>query len=111
VHAVFVSGLALLLAATNLVWRDVRHLFEAGVTLWMFASGVLYPVPPIGGAAGRALSANPMLLLVEGYRDLLLRGVVPPAGTVAGAVVAAALSLGVGLLVFRRLEPRFAEVA
>lgn len=111
VQAAFTSGMALLLAAANLFWRDVRHLFDVGITLWMFASAVLYPVPRLGGLWGTLLALNPMTPLVEGYRDLILRGTIPPMGAAAVALAAALLTFSLGRLVFQRAEPRFAEVA
>ena len=44
VHVVFTAGVALLLAMANLFYRDVKYLFEVVITVWMFATSVLYPV-------------------------------------------------------------------
>ena len=46
---------ALLLAMANLFYRDVKYLFEVVITVWMFATSVLYPVEP--GAAGAGVRA------------------------------------------------------
>ena len=40
------AGIALLLAMANLFYRDVKYLFEVVITVWMFATSVLYPVEP-----------------------------------------------------------------
>jgi len=52
---------------------------------------------------------NPMVRFVEAYRDLLYHLRLPPLGDVAALVAVAGVTLGVGLAVFGRLEPRLAE--
>lgn len=111
VQLAFTTGLALLLAAANLWWNDVRHLFDVGITLWLFATPVLYPLPAVGGAAGALLALNPLTPIVGAYRDLLLHGTLPAPGPAIAASLAAVATLAVGLAIFRRVEPRFAEIA
>lgn len=102
-------GLALLLATGNLFFRDVRYLTGVGLTLWMFASAVVYPIEQVGGSLGTLFQLNPMTPILNAYRSLLLQGELP---TVGGLAVAAVLSVGVLLgswMIFRRVEDRFAE--
>ncbi|CAN5566870.1 ABC transporter permease [soil metagenome] len=110
VQFAFTTGLALLLAAANLLWHDVRYVFDVFVTLWMFASAVLYPVPRLGGVAGALLALNPMTPILEAYRDVLLRGTLPSANALAMATAWAVAMLTFGIVMFQRAEPRFAEL-
>ena len=41
----------------NLFYRDVKYLFEVVITVWMFATSVLYPVEP-GDRQGRHRSCG-----------------------------------------------------
>ena len=111
VQFAFTTGLALMLAAANLLWHDVRYVFEVFVTLWMFASAVLYPMPRLDGVAGAVLALNPMTPIIEAYRDVLLRGVLPSSSTLGAAAVWAVAILVIGVALFQRAEPRFAEMA
>jgi ABC-type polysaccharide/polyol phosphate export permease len=111
VQIALTSGLALLLAAANLWWHDVRHVFDVGITLWMFASAVLYPLPSLQGPAGVLLALNPMSWIIEAYRDVLLRGTVPTGGAALATTLVSVATLVVSLMVFRRAAPRFAEIA
>ena len=36
-------AMALFLAMSNLFYRDVKYLFEVVITVWMFATSVVYP--------------------------------------------------------------------
>jgi ABC-type polysaccharide/polyol phosphate export permease len=111
VHLMLIIGLALLLAVANLFWRDVRHAFDVVVTVWMFASAVVYPVDRVGGRTGAVLALNPMTHIVEAYRDVLVRGRVPSTSTFALVSLVSASVLVLSWLFFRRSERRFAELA
>jgi lipopolysaccharide transport system permease protein len=110
VHLVLLAGLALLLSAANLFWRDVRHLFEVLINVWMFATAVIYPLQRIGGRLGDFLTLNPMTHIVEAYRDVIVRG----QGLRAPFAIVAVASLVLVVIawrVFQRSERRFAELA
>lgn len=102
-------GAGLWLAALNVQYRDVRYVLPFLTQLWLFATPIVYPsslVPP----PWRPLYAlNPMVGVVDGFRWALLDG--PPPGATLGVSAVSALALAVGgLLVFRRMERRFADI-
>ena len=104
----FTMAVALLLAMGNLFYRDVKYLFEVVVTVWMFATSVVYPVELIGGKLGVLMHVNPMTPIIEAYRDVLLFGRLPgPAFVVAGIV--SLVLLAACWLTFHRAEFQFAE--
>jgi ABC-type polysaccharide/polyol phosphate export permease len=108
VQLAFTVALALFLAMANLFYRDVKYLFEIFLTVWMFATSVVYPVEQVGGRLAEVLMFNPMTPIVEAYRDVLIRGVVP--GPAFGyAAVASFVLLGVAWVQFHRAEFQFAE--
>jgi ABC-type polysaccharide/polyol phosphate export permease len=109
IEFVLTAGMGLWLAMANLFYRDVKYLFEVVITLWMFATSVLYPVDKFGGRLGFFLSANPMTPIVDAYRAILLNGRLPHAGPLAAAGAVAVLVLATGWVVFHRSEDRFAE--
>jgi ABC-type polysaccharide/polyol phosphate export permease len=53
---------------------------------------------------------NPVVGLVESYRDILVYSRWPEPMTLAGSAVTSLGLFIVGFLVFKRLEPRFADV-
>jgi ABC-type polysaccharide/polyol phosphate export permease len=95
----------------NLFLRDVKYLFEIVLTIWMFATSVVYPVDNIGGRLGAALKLNPMTPIIDGYRAVILRGERPNVEALAIAAVLASATLAVSWVVFHRAEFRFAENA
>ena len=108
VHVIFTTGVALLLAMANLFYRDVKYLFEVALTVWMFATSVVYPTELVGGRLGFVLSLNPMTPIIDAYRAVLLRNQWPSEGfLVAGAV--SVVLLFASWLAFHRAEYAFAE--
>jgi ABC-2 type transport system permease protein/lipopolysaccharide transport system permease protein len=109
VQLAFTFGIALMLAMGNLFYRDVKYLFDVVITVWMFATAVVYPVELVGGDLGRLMMANPMTPILEAYRAILLKGEMPPAGPFLFAAAAALATLSVAWLMFHRGEFEFAE--
>ena len=108
VQVIWTAAFALLLSMGNLFYRDVKYLFEILITVWMFATSVLYPVARIGGRVGALLAFNPMTHIIDAYRAVLLNGTFP---TAAFGIVAAAgvVALAAAWYVFHRAEFAFAE--
>lgn len=111
IQTVFTTGIALIVSMANLFLRDVKYIFEMVLTVWMFATSVVYPVALVGGKTGMILMLNPMTPILDGYRAAIIHGQWPAPGPLAAASVLALLTLGVGWLVFHRAEYRFAEYA
>jgi len=111
IQIVFTAGIALIVAMANLFLRDVKYIFEMVLTVWMFATSVVYPVDRIAGALGELLRLNPMSPIIDGYRSVILRGEMPALGPLALAAGLALVTLVVGWVVFHRAEYQFAENA
>jgi ABC-type polysaccharide/polyol phosphate export permease len=109
VQIVFTAAMTLLFSLANLFFRDVKYLLEIVLTLWMFASPVVYPVERIGGALGTFLALNPMAPILTAYRSILLHGELPSPGRFAYATIASLVLLVVSWVAFHRAEPRIAE--
>jgi lipopolysaccharide transport system permease protein len=109
VHVAFTTALALVLAMANLFYRDVKYLFEVVLTFWMFASAIVYPVDAVQGTLGTLIRANPMTVIVDGYRRALLYGTAPDPLSFASTATLSLLLLSTAWLLFHRSEFRFAE--
>lgn len=120
-QTVFVLGLGLLFSPLNAYFRDVQHFVTIFLSVWFWATPILYPetvlLDETTGAsktlAGIELTwlidLNPMTHFSKAYRDALYNLRFPGATTWAAMAVSAVAMLTVGALVFRRLEPNLAE--
>ena len=106
-------GLALLVSAGNVFFRDIEHLLEVLLMAWFFLTPIIYEFNMVAGRIPARLLTlyrlNPMVHNVDLYHDILYWGRVPAAITLWGAVLGAIGSLALGYFVFKRCEPRFAE--
>jgi lipopolysaccharide transport system permease protein len=109
IHVVFTAAVALFVAMANLFYRDVKYIFEVVVTLWMFATSVLYPVRTMGGRLGTILRLNPMTAIIDGYRDVLLSAHPPDWSALTGTAAFSLAALAAAWLLFHRSEFEFAE--
>jgi ABC-type polysaccharide/polyol phosphate export permease len=101
-------GLALLLSAANLFYRDVKYLVEILITFGIFFTPVFYDVD-LFGPWGRVLFLNPLAPIIVGFSDTVVAHREPPLGWMlyAGAVSVALVVIAPNL--FRAVEPKFAE--
>lgn len=109
VHVAFTAALALFLAMANLFYRDVKYIFDVVLTVWMFASAVVYPIDGVGGWVGTLMRINPMTGIVEAYRSILLYGTLPDPASFGTAALLAGVLLPASWMLFHRLEFAFAE--
>jgi ABC-type polysaccharide/polyol phosphate export permease len=108
VQVAFTAAVALLLAMGNLFYRDVKYLFEVVISVWMFATSVVYPIGRVGGKLGAVLALNPMTHLIEAFRAVVIEGQAPSAAFAVTAVASLVL-LAASWLLFHAAEFDFAE--
>lgn len=116
VLTVFALGLALMLSIANIYFRDTQHLLNIGFQLWFYLTPILYSMQYVEDAQDRIdvplvtiFKLNPMYHFVTVFRNLLYDNRFPSVANVLVCVVTAALSLTLGLTVFRRFGHRIAE--
>ncbi len=118
IQTMFVLGIGLTLSVLNVYFRDVQHLVGILLQMWFYATPIVYPITVVKAHAtvfgvtlpvGTIYRLNPMVRLVEAYRDCLYDLRWPPAKDIAYLVAVAGVSLAVGLTAFARMEPKLAE--
>lgn len=103
-------GLGSLLAALNVPFRDIRHLTPLLTQLWLIATPVAYSLTLFPEKWRWLMAFNPMSGITEGFRWAILGTSLPNMWILAGSFLVPLIALAFGLLVFRRLEARFADV-
>ncbi len=103
-------GVVFLGSALNVFYRDIRFVVPIGVQIWMYATPIVYPLSLVPSRLQHLLALNPMVGLIESYRNVFVRGISPAwPFLIPGAFISLAL-LVVGYTLFKRLEPAFADV-
>lgn len=104
-----ILSLAYPLAAVHVWFRDTQYLLRVALQLLFFLTPVFYEASDIPARYQAIYRLNPMVSLVEAYRDVLLRGRFPTPGPLIVMGLAAALLLTVGIPVFRRTSRYFTD--
>jgi ABC-type polysaccharide/polyol phosphate export permease len=125
VQYVFTLGMAFLVAAGNVFFRDLGNVSQHVLRLWWFLSPGLYSLAILDELAvfrdnpvlKTILAANPFAILFDAYRTVIYGTSVPPAppttpdwASLAILLVASLGLLAIATVVFKRLEPNFAKV-
>lgn len=109
VQFAFTLGLAYPLAAAHVWFRDTQYLLRVALQLLFYLSPIFYQLSAVPPRFALLFTLNPMVTIVEGYRDVLLRGSLPPLLpwlTVAGV---SGVLLAAGLSVFTDTSHKFAD--
>jgi lipopolysaccharide transport system permease protein len=110
IQVMLVLGIALIVSAMNVFYRDLRFVVPLVLQLWMYATPIIYPSSLVPERYRTLYLLNPMASLIEGYRLIALQGKWPDLGSIATVGVTSCLVLIVGYMFFKREEWRFADI-
>lgn len=80
-QVLFLTGLALLVSTSTVFIRDINHMTAAFLTIWFFASPIVFPVEGLPWLL-QVEWLNPLVSLTRIYRDILLFQQLPGLSTV-----------------------------
>ena len=103
------AGVGTLLSALNVQYRDVRYALPFLFQIWFFATPVVYPSSLFEGWWRYAFAVNPLVGLSDGFRWSVSGGPAPPLADLV-SLGAGVLLVACGLIYFRKMERRFADV-
>lgn len=110
IHVLFTAGMILWGASLYVLKRDIGSLLPLVLQGWMYLSPVVYPVNVIPEQYRLLYLANPMALIIEAYRSVVLVDTVPAVSLILPALVISCLVFVSGYLYFKSVEIRFADV-
>lgn len=112
-HVALCLGVALLVSAANVFFRDTEHIMGVILLAWFFLSPVVYEESLVTqnfpAWVHCVFYANPMTGLISAYRVALIGSPPVPAALMTISFAAAWCLLLVGTLVFQKSQPRFGD--
>ncbi|MDD3710542.1 MAG: ABC transporter permease [Methanothrix sp.] len=112
IHAIFlvlVYGLSLILASLYVYYRDLNQIWDVLLQAGFFLSPIVYPISIVPEKYLGYYMINPVTVVIEMYREVLLYAKTPSVIDIGLIVAAAGLMFLAGSSLFGRLERRFAE--
>lgn len=104
----FSIGLAMVLSACNVFFRDTQYLWGVMSMVWMYATPLFYPESIIPEAYRSILKLNPLYHYVNFARVCIIDGVPPSLHTFAFCLGSAMVSLIIGCIIFKKTQNKFA---
>lgn len=108
-QVILMAGLSLLVSAFNLFYRDVQHLVNLLLLLWMYLTPVVYPLSLVPQAYVWLYKLNPMVGIIEGYRSALF-GLEFDSGTILLSSISSIIIFILSYWIFKRSEKVFADI-
>ena len=104
-----VGGLTLLVAALSVFYRDVTHLVDVGVRIWLLLTPVAYAASAVPAAYRQWYGLNPLVPLFDAMRRVVFAGVAPDGAALWYPALVGGVLLCAGAVVFHSAQPWFAE--
>jgi lipopolysaccharide transport system permease protein len=102
-------GVGMILAALNVAYRDFRYVIPFLVQFWLFATPVIYPASLVPGKWRWLVNLNPMAGLITGIRSSLLNLPIYWTDILISGTISVVLFV-IGILYFKKMERRFADI-
>lgn len=106
----FSLGIGMLIAALGVFKGDVMLTLPFVLQLWFFVSPVIYSASRLPEEYNWLFYANPMFGILEGFRDVILRGTVPDLALLMPAIIASAVIWVIAIPVYNYMSRYFADV-
>ena len=102
-------GFGVIVSALTTRYRDLQFLVRFGVQLVMYATPVIYPLSTIPAQYQLLIKANPMTVIVEGFRYAFLGAGTFDVWNLLYSFVFMLVILLIGILLFNRIESNFMD--
>lgn len=110
IQMIFTYGLSLIMSAFNLFYRDIQYVMGLVLMIWMYLTPVIYPVELFPPEYRWIFQLNPMAVIINAYRQVILGGGAPNFFSLSIALGLSLALLFIGYKLFKKLEGQFADV-
>jgi lipopolysaccharide transport system permease protein len=105
----FALAMSFFLSATQVRFRDIGVAVPLLLQLWLFATPVIYPFTAVPLRWRPFYVLNPMVGIIEGFRQVILRGAAPESRPLLFSAAISVVLLVASYLYFKRVESTIAD--
>lgn len=109
-YVVLLAGLSYLLAGLGVYLRDIGQVMGLVTTILLFLSPVFYPASMLPPRLQTVFMLNPLTLIIEQSRAVLLDQTAPRWDLLGGYMLLACVIFALGLWAFNQMRKGFADV-
>ncbi len=106
----FALAISLFLSATQVRFRDIGVAVPLLLQLWLFATPVIYPLSSVPLRLRSIYSLNPMVGVIESFRQVVLRGAPPDYWLLTMPAILSVVLLFLSYVYFKHLETTMADI-
>lgn len=103
-QALLIAALTVLFAGVTPFLPDLKVVLQNVMRLWFFLSGVFYDLDVFSERAQEYLRLNPMAVILESYRAVMIEGRIPDLGALAVFAALSAATLLFAIQLVRKLD-------
>lgn len=104
---VFSLGMALMLSAAMVFFRDTQFLWSIFSTVWMYATAIFYPESILPPEYRFVLDVNPLYHFIKNIRICILNGVSPEPLVYIQCAAISLVMLVIGAVIFKKSQDKF----
>ncbi len=110
ITGILAFGIGMFIASIGCFRRDIIIATPFFAQIWLFATPVIYPVSSVPDKWIWLYKINPMVGIIEGFRNVLVKGLSPDLDLLIYSIVIAVFLLVFSWPIFRWLSQYFADV-
>jgi len=105
----FALAISFIFSATQVRFRDIGMAVPLLLQLWLFATPVIYPLSAVPARWRWLYELNPMVGIIESFRQIVLKGEPPDMRSLMFSAVISVILLFISYLYFKRVEATMAD--
>jgi lipopolysaccharide transport system permease protein len=105
----FSLGIGLIISAMTIKYRDFTYLVSFGVTLFMYATPIIYPLDSLSHKYKAIAMINPLSSIVESFRYGWLGSGFFSWGALSYSFLVMFIILSIGVVIFNKVEKSFMD--
>jgi lipopolysaccharide transport system permease protein len=105
----FALAVSFFFSATQVRFRDIGVAVPLLLQVWLFATPVIYPLSAVPARWRSFYLLNPMVGIIESFRQVILKGTAPESGSLLLSAVISVTLLIASYLYFKQVEATMAD--
>ena len=106
IYFFFILGLSFITASTNIIFRDLAHILNIGLMMWMWVTPIFYSIDAVPLPYSRIISLNPIVPFIYLFHALLYDKSSPLAPYFLRAFVYGIFLFFAGYIIFLKIEDK-----